>query len=101
MKEGKRKGRRCFLRHPHVHPGHHVNICTTGGAKFSALTGKKVGVLVRVNAHVCGDPLNNYCNVLGNERNGALDCLDELRVGFAFPTAGQAADTVLRIRQDV
>ena len=76
-----------------LHPGHHVNICGAGGAIFSALTGKKIDVLVRVNAYVGGDPLNNYCNVRRNQRNDALDCLDELRVGFAFPTAGQAADT--------
>ena len=78
-----------------LHPGHHVNICATGDAKFSAFTDKKIGMFVRVNAHVGRDPLNNYCNVGWNQRHGALDRLDELRVGFAFPTAGQAADTVL------
>ena len=46
-----------------LHPGHHVNICAAGGAQFSAFTGTKVGVLIRVNAHMNGDPLNNYCNV--------------------------------------
>ena len=78
-----------------LHPGHHVNVSAARGARFSALTGKKVGVFIRVNTHMSGDPLNDYCNVGGDKRNDALDCLDELRVGFAFPTAGQAADTVL------
>ena len=48
-----------------LHPGHHVNICAARGAKFSALTGKKVGVFIRVNTHMSGDPLNDYCNVGG------------------------------------
>ena len=81
-----------------LHPCYHVNISAARGAKFSALTGKEVGVFIRVNTHMSGDPLNNYCNVRGDKRNDALDCLDELRVGFAFPTAGQAADTVLGVR---
>ena len=75
--------------------GHHVHICAAGGAKFSALAGKKVSVLIRVNTHMSGDPLNDYCNVGGDKRNDALDCLDELRVGFAFPTLPRVRQPIL------